>query len=424
MVSVPRAGGKFARCGMRRAGFTSKDLDAMNHLLRAGVLPTLGLALALLQGSMAHAASFELIARNGAVGVGMIDFNVRPSIAESGKVAFVGTRASNGTQAIFIGGISSTSLGVIPTGSAGYLAVQSVQLANDGQVVFGNNPLPPTALSGVYRRTSSGAIVALHQSPLTKYGLLRMSANGAVVFSDIVNGAGAVYRVLPGGTKELMIAGGTFYNTGQFDIDDTGRVVVQAEYFDPNAGLARGVLWFNQPGESLPTADSTIERANIGVQPRVAVNNLGQVAFTLNSTVTIQYFNPPIPGGGAPAGSLTLEPGVYVAQPTPFGVPFTPTPVALASANGYSDFGNVDISDQGLVVFEATAGGKAGIFKGPNPVLDAIAVAGTPIMVGNVAFGFSAIKLGQLNNQGQLTMLTRPVAAIANPGAVVWRVQP
>lgn len=366
-----------------------------------------------------HAAQFVLIGANGAGGVHVIESSVRPALSAKGRVAFVGSlRPPAGSgQAIFVG--DGGSLTHAATAAAGYAAVQSVQIAGANQVAFGNNPSPPDATNGVYRTDATGSFfTVVHQSAQPKYRQLRMSSNGTLVFSDIVNGSGALYRAPPGQPPELLRQGtGTYYNTGQLDVDNDGRVVAQMEYLDPIGQLRRGVLVFDTPGDTLQTVETTVERANVAVQAPVAINNQGQVAFTLNLSVTIQYYTPPFPGGGTPSGTLQLDPGVYVATPTAFGTPFTFQRIA---GSAYTDFGNVDINDQGLVVFEATAGGRRGLFTGKNPKTDAIVVAGlSPASVWPKDLRGATVRLGQLNNANQVSFVA--TAAPLSKMSKVWR---
>jgi hypothetical protein len=179
---------------------------------------------------------------------------------------------------------------------------------------------------------------------------MRMAANGMLGFGTNINGNGGIYRVPAAGMPELLrAASGTYYNNGALDVNDAGTVCVQMEYMDPNSGLSRGLLVFDTPGDTLATNETTLMNAGVGVQPRVAMNSAGQVAFSLNDTVTIHYYTPPLPGSGMPSGTQTLQPGVYLATPVPFGTPFTYTLIA-SNADGYSDFGEIDLNDQGVVV--------------------------------------------------------------------------
>jgi len=174
------------------------------------------------------------------------------------------------------------------------------------------------------------------------------------------------------------------------------------EYTDPTAGLRRGILIFDVPGQGIMDIDTAIERLPIGMQPMPAINASGQVAFANNSSVTLLFFEEPGVYSDPPAVTMTLEPGVYVSTPTPFGEP-SELELIAGTAGPYASFSRVDINDDGVVVFEASldAGGY-GIYTGPNPTLHKV------IALGDVRDGqlFSWIRMGELNDAGQLSLLT------------------
>ena len=154
-----------------------------------------------------------------------------------------------------------------------------------------------------------------------------MSGNGTIAFSNIVNGSGAFYTAPAGGAATVLRQGsGTFFNNQALDVNDAGAGAMQMEYTDPNHGLSRGILVFDTPGDDLSSIETTVERTGVGVQPRLSINNLGQVAFALDTSVTINYFNPPLPGGGAPAGSQMLTEGIYLATPPRPSERLSPSP--------------------------------------------------------------------------------------------------
>jgi hypothetical protein len=366
---------------------------------------------------------YTLIATDFVGGLKFIDASVPPSLSDDGHVAFVGSRTSPfiRPEAIFVG--HGGPLSVAQTETAGYTQLTAVQYAASGELVFiGEHTPVATALRGVFRTTSTGASYSTLLEGRTTWSFgdadtppprpytLAMSPNGTVGFSTIVNAAGGLYRVPPGGSTELLRgASGTYFNSGfkarEFDVNDAGAVAVQLEYSDPNAGLSRGLFVFDAPGDTLATIESTVMRQGVGSQPALALNGSGQMAFALNGPVTIQYFHPPLPGGGAPAASQTLGAGVYLATPAPFGTPFTFTQIA-AAAGGYSNFGRVDVNDSGVVVFEANYDGEKGIFSGSDPIVDRVAITGRLMIIGGQPNFFSVVQLGQLNNHNQVSIQT------------------
>jgi len=251
-----------------------------------------------------------------------------------------------------------------------------------------------------------------------------LSPGGVVAFSQIVSGAGAVYRGPAAGPVEVLRSGsGTFYNTQSLDVNDDGVVAVEFEYVDGFAGgLMRAVFALDTPEQAKEASDTAIEKMGIGVQPPVAINGAGEVAFSLNTTVSM-------PIGGT---TYTVEPGVYRASPTLFNTPKALTQIASLDG-GYCRFGTVDIDDAGQVVFEASReGGLAcvpgglvpsydGIFDGPDAEDNLLVGFGDPRLEGHQYF--DSIRLGELNNAGQVSFLTEYSEPLVAP-VVVWRLTP
>jgi len=138
------------------------------------------------------------------------------------------------------------------------------------------------------------------------------------------------------------------------------------------------------------------------------------VAFAMTTTATMNFYDPPHDPQGTLVASITLGPGVYTATPTLLGQPSIVTTIADLG-DGYTSFGDVRISDSGTVVFEATTATHFGVFLGPDPVADKI------LGVGDTMGGrlFSFIKMGDLNNSAQLTLLT---SDFYTADRQVWRV--
>lgn len=381
-------------------------------------------------------ADFTLIATDFVDGVHFIDGNERVAINSSGQVAFVATELppppSGFSQAVFVSQPGG-ALAKLPTQALMYLGVKGLQIAPTAEVAFvaSNNTNPAMPRRGVYRgNAATGTITALVEAdPAWSIGdpggpppqpRLAMSPNGTLAFSTLVSANGGLYRSPLAGPPELLRAGsGTYFNNQAFAINDSGAMAVQMEYGDPNAGLSRGVLVFDTPGDTLASIESAGERASVDWQPRIAMNNHGQVVLSINSSVTIQYFTPPLPGGGMPSSTQTIPSGVHRATPTVFGLPFTFTTIA-APSDGYSSFGDVAINDDGTVVFSADLpDGNSGVFFGPDPEDDAVAVTGADIFIGGVRQFFSIVRLGGLNNAGQVAIQT---SDFRTTDQRVWRV--
>ncbi len=99
----------------------------------------------------------------------------------------------------------------------------------------------------------------------------------------------------------------------------------------------------------------------------------------------------------------------------------------IALDDGYCAFGAVDLNDHGEFVFEGARpdGSGAcvdikmdGIFRGPDPVFDAVIVRASSALGQHAQF--DKIVLGELNNQGELSFLTASSQA-GIPKTKVWR---
>jgi hypothetical protein len=283
---------------------------------------------------------------------------------------------------------------------------------------------------GAYHLDASGTTLSTYfeNCPSSSVGVvgrdIGFSPNGTVAFSQITNGLGAIYRGPAAGPVTILRSGtGTFYNTGNLDVSDAGRVAVQMEYSDGFAGgLMRGILLFDTPEQDKLTMDTAIEKMGIGEQPPLAVNASGQVAFALNDTVVF-----PIAGT-----TYTVGPGVYRATPTLFNTAKSITKITDDSGP-YCRFGAVDINDSGTVVFEAaldsgthctvtsSAANYDGIFMGPNSSTDQLVIFGDTRLGAHQHF--DSIHLGEINNTGQVAFLTELSASTVDPVAV-WRWSP
>ena len=283
---------------------------------------------------------------------------------------------------------------------------------------------------GAYHLDASGATLSTYfeNCPSASVGVvgrdIGFSPNGTVAFTQISNGLGAIYRGPAAGPVSILRSGnGTFYNTGGLDVSDAGRVAVQMEYSDGIAGgLMRGILLFDTPEQDKSTVYTAIEKLSVGAQPLVAVNASGDVAFSLNEAVAFTI-----------AGtSYSVGPGVFRATPTLFNTAKAITPIVDASGP-YCRFGAVDINDSGTVVFEAAIAGGArctpagtvadydGLFKGPSSITDRI-VFGDESRLGTHQH-YDSVRLGEINNSGQVAFLTEARSHPVDPVAV-WRWSP
>ncbi len=384
--------------------------------------------------SVASAApTFDIIGQDFVGGVNFIDGSIRPSIAENGEVVFAGTTIPGNTPSFFVGnGVGA--LDVAGYSTSGYTNPAVVKIDAVGNLAFvGTRTAAPHDFRGIYRTNTTGTsystVFEVEQvfgpppipSPQSR---LSMSGNGTIAFSNIVNGDGELYRAPQGGPAQILRAGsGTFFNNQRFDVNDSGAVAIQMEYTDPNNGLSRGILLFDTPGEGLASIETAVERTSVGVQPKLALNNLGQVAFILESNITINYFAPPLPGGGSPNGSQSLSPGIYTSTPSAFGTPFAFTKIADTSG-AFDEFGEIRFNDNGTVVFEARVevspgNFEWGLFTGGDPVNDLLVRTGVNTVINGQNNFFSLIRLGDLNHQDQITFQT---SDFNTTDQRVWRV--
>jgi len=372
------------------------------------------------------APTFVEVAREFRDGLMWLNSDVLPALADDGTVVFVGSRVYEEHHgAVLFSGDGSAALHARDLSASGLSNLRSLDVNAEGQLVFVADRVAELVRRGVYTTNTSGAPVGtLHEAPYTPgegpsdfvVSNVALSPNGTVAFATIVLGSGAIYRgPATGPVTALRTGSGVFYNVRELDVNDAGQVAVQMEYTDRTAGLSRAILLFDAPEQTLDDLDTAIERLSTSVQPMPAINASGQVAFALNTSVTLLYFDPPGVFSSTPARTIALAPGVYVATPTPWGEPNEITQYASA-AGAYASFGRVDINDAGLVAFQATLdSGGFGVFTGPSPSLHKVLAAGD--MVGSQRIAW--VGLSELNNEGELTLVTTDFASADRQ---VWRV--
>jgi len=381
------------------------------------------------------ATTFDIIGQDFVGGVEFIDGSIRPSIAENGKVVFAaGAIQPVGAIPAFFTGDAVNPLQSADYTTAGYTNPAVVKIDSAGNLAYvGTRTANPHDFRGVYRTTTTGTAFSSVFEVEQVFGpppqpnpqsRLAMSGNGTIAFSNIKDGDGDLYTATQGNAATILRAGsGTFFNNLPFDVNDSGAVAIQMEYTDPNNGLSRGILIFDTPGEGLAGIETAVERTGVGVQPKLAMNNLGQVAFILESNITIQYFDPPLPGGGSLDGTQSLTPGVYMSTPSAFGTPFAFTKIADTSG-AFETFNEIRLNDNGTIVLEASVevspgNFETGIYTGGDPIADELVRTGKTININGDDNFFSIVRLGDLNHQDQLTFQT---SDFNTTDQIVWRV--
>lgn len=364
--------------------------------------------------------TFTLIADDKLHGT-YIEKNVPASLADNGTVVFRGLDTLS-SDALFSGN-GLTNPVMVDLGDTGWINflssyddIHSPQVISSGEIVFiAKRSILHVALGvvqfqGIYRAMlgGSGSDTLFEGGPLGHHPVPRhnvaMAETGLVAFSTIANGNGAIYSGSVAGTPAVLRNGsGTFFNTLGIDINDAGLVPIQMEYSDSTIGLSRGILIFENPGDDLTTINTAIEKLNVGSQPQPVINNHDQVAFSLNNSVTLPLF------------LTTFNAGIYKANPTAFDV--APDLTMIVGTDGpFDSFGRVEMDDFGNIVFEATLDNNvSGIYGGPDPLLDRIIQEGDQID-GNTVLD---IRLGELNNSGQVAFITTDTSLIDR----VYRVQ-
>ena len=403
---------------MATTGSPIRRLVLSNHALRIGVVLA---CCSVIAGTAQASPPYTRI-------TGGFDFdeNIRPALANDGTV--VAAR----TAKLHVGdGISSSIIDLAPSNlefNPGSQSAKAVQVRSAGDILFvadrsgvlGCSPMPAR---GVYRTDTLGApLNTIFEEcvvvPGEKVGPhVSLSDGGTLAFSTIVSSAGAVRRGPLGGAVSVLRSGsGTFFNTQEIVVNDSGQTAVQMEYGDPNAGLVRAVFIFEVPEQSLSATDTAFERST--VQPFISMNNNGIVALTFNNNFTMVIDGTP----------YSFTAGVYKSDPTAFNTPKMLTQIADMSG-AFCGFGHVDINDAGEVVFEAqVVGGLGGcggsfstwdgLFKGGNPSTDGVVSLGD-IRLEDHQF-YDSVVLGELNESNQVSFLTTYSEPLVD-AYVVWR---
>jgi hypothetical protein len=343
--------------------------------------------------ALAQALVFTQIATESSAGVTILT-EPPPALNEGGDVVFLGANGT-GTQVLLVG--NGGPLTTINIASHGLRLVTGLRVDNAGHIAFtATRSCGAMTCRGAYAIDTSGSNFAIllelplpfpPTGPIVRPSI-GLSPNGTVAFSSINNGQGAIYRgPVTGSPTQLRTGTGQFYNTQQLDVNDAGTVAVQMEY--SFTFLRRGILLFDQPGQSFGTLRIAIAELSISQQPLPAINSFDNVAFRLGSVVNKAY-------------------------PVPFGDP--PYFFTIADMLGdYSDFRRVVLNDN-LVLFEAKLGAADfGIYSSWDPVAGKILEPYDPLGASYV----STVVMGHLTNSGGLSVV---LTDISSPEAQVWRI--
>lgn len=396
---------------------------------RAVLVPRLLVPVLLAVAGPASAAHFDQIALEFVGGLGFLDASVRPDIANNGSVIFAGDEVGTGDDKIFVG--SGDAL--VSIDLAGFSNLENVEIDNLGDVAWSadrtiaavtyrgvySSKLDTPRVPGVYPRFT------LYQGRLFPYDSLQpparrsiaLTSHGEIVYNSLTNGDGAIYKGPIEGAQPLYQDGGVYYNSIEVDLNESDEVAIQLEYSDPTLGLARGLFVFDAPLQAREDTRTAVEKLFVGEQYVPELNNSGQIAFVVGNSPTMTFYDPPDDENGTIVAQVQLSPGIWIATPTPFGLPPSLTKV-VGTTTGFASFGRVLFDDFGRIVFSASkTGGGSGIYSGPDPVADKI------VEVGDIVDGrlYSFLSLGKGNDWGQFTLIT---SDFFTTDRQVWRVTP
>lgn len=389
------------------------------------VLPLLAL---LVGSSPARAQHFDEIALEFVGGLGFLDASVPPDLSNNGAVVFAGDEVGTGADKIFV----ATGDGLVAIDLAGFSNLEHVEIDNLGDVAWtADRTIAGVVYRGVYRSKldprAPGVYprTALYQGRLNPYNPLipparrhiALTSHGEIVYSSITNGDGGLFKGPIEGAQPLFQDSGVYYNNIEVDLNEAGEVAIQLEYSDPILNLSRGIFVFDAPLQMREETRTAVEKLNVGEQYAPDLNNAGQIAFVVDNSPTMTFYDPPDDDDGAIVAQVQLSPGIWLATPTPFGHPPSLTKL-VGTSTGFASFGRVLLDDFGRIVFSASkAGGGSGLYDGPDPVANKL------VEVGDIVDGrlFSFLSLGKGNDQGQFTLIT---SDFYTTDRQVWRITP
>ncbi len=378
--------------------------------------------------SPAAAQHFDEIALEFVDGLGFLDASVRPDVSNTGRVAFAGDESGTGADKIFV--VSGEDR--IAVDLAGFSNLENVEIDDYDDLVWtSDRSIAGVTYRGVYRSKleERGPGVypryTLYQGRLFPFDAMKpparrhvaLSSHGEVLYSALTNGSGGLYKGPVEGVQPLYQAGPIYYNNIEIDLNEAGEVAAQLEYSDPIQNLSRGIFVWDAPIQPREAARTAVEKLGVGEQYAPDLNNAGQVAFVVDGSPTMTFYDPPDDQNGAIVAQIQLSPGIWLATPTPFGAPPILTQL-VDTSTGFASFGDVLLDDFGRIVFSATKSlGGSGVYDGPDPVANKI------LEVGDIVDGrlYSVVSLGKGNDWGQFTLIT---SDFYTTDRQVWRVTP
>ncbi len=374
---------------------------------------------------------YQQIVKELSSGIGFLETGIQPDIANNGLVVFSAGNPETFEQRLYVG----NGDWYVPTEleTLGYAQLRNVEIDNRGNIVWTSTRSAGSVINGgVYRTTidttsqTFGPKFTIYEADIASPDFtitparkdIALTSRGELFFSTIWDGQGDLFRGPVTGPYSLFQMGsGSYFNTKELDLNNAGEAAIQMEYLDPTLGLGRALFVFDEPDQSATETRTAVEKLGVSNQYAPDINNAGQVAFVVDDTATMTFFDPPHDAGGTIVAEVTLTPGIWLATPTPFGQPPELTQL-VGTTTGFASFDRVLLDDFGRIVFKAvkTAGGS-GIYDGPDPVADKIIEPGDMID-GRV---ITMTLLGKGNDWGQFTLI---VGDFVSTDREVWRLTP
>ncbi len=418
---------------MSRSNYSGLSTAFSTAFSRFGADPERLVLLGLLGGLSAASPSaaqhFDEIASELADGINVINTSVLPDLSNDGRIAFTAAPIGIGSSRLYVG----TGEGLVSVDLASFSNLRNIEIDSVGDVAWtADRVVAGISYRGVYRSKVDPAIQALYsrftvyQGRILPYSALQpparsqiaLSSHGELLYSSLTNGDGGIFKGPIEGTQDLFVDGsGTYFNHLQLDLNELGEVAVQLEYSDPILNLARGIFVFDAPLQIREDARTAVEKLGIGEQYAPDLNNAGQVAFVVNGSPTMTFYDPPDDSEGVIVAQVELSPGVWLATPTSFGLPPSLTQL-VDTTSGYTTISRVLLDDFGRIVFSATKNdGVRGIYSGPDPVADRL-VEEFDLVEGRQ---LSSLVLAKGNDWGQFVLIARDGFTLNRQ---VWRVTP
>lgn len=353
--------------------------------------------------TMAGCSRFEEVATDVSPGA-------RPAMDEAGTVA-----AIRGNHVI-VDGDAYEELDVAPYDLRLDLATfaQTGVRVNGDQVFLTATSLVPWWENELHVwDRSNGTLDKIYGSDFVRPDIA-VSRSGIVAFTDISSRAGALYRRLPGSSVEAVLhSQGPLVDAAHVDVNDSGAVLSLVENtdstpFDPRS-RSRAVLYLESPVSS--SIDdrwydfkSPLHGLDVDDSPHIALNNADEIILGIPQDTSYKQWTLPDLDDYE---ETDLPAGIYQGTAKALSEEIELQPIAQKGTD-FCRFGQVDVTDHGMVYFEALLTGSdqcdatevtaySGIFRGPS--------ADDAIVRADETDNVDGVLMGQMNNKGQVAFL-------------------